>query len=43
MTTVLQKLLVALISTVLVAALVMWDATSAPVVQMIPAHAAQVP
>jgi hypothetical protein len=43
MTTVLQKLLVAVISIVLVAALVMWDATSAPVVQMVPAHAGQPP
>ena len=42
MTTVLQKLLVALISTVLLAALVLWDATPARVVQTAPAHAGQV-
>jgi hypothetical protein len=42
MTSVPQKLLVALISTVLLAALVLWDATSARVVQITPAHAGQV-
>lgn len=42
MTTVLQKLLVALVSTALLAALVLWDATSARVVQTVPAHAGQI-
>ena len=42
MTTVLQKLLVALVSTVLLAALVLWDAASARVVRVAPAHAGQV-
>jgi hypothetical protein len=42
MTSVPQKLLVALISTVLLAALVLWDATFARVVQITPAHAGQV-
>ena len=39
MTTIVQKLLVALTSTLIVAFLVAWDSRSIPQIQMAPAHA----